>query len=462
MGLAVRPLVDAALLQRYDRPGPRYTSYPTALEFHTGIDETAYTAALREIAGNDEPLSLYTHLPFCRHRCLYCACNVIISPRPEVAEPYLERLEQEIRLVVRYLGAGRRVRQFHFGGGTPTYFTPHQLTQLMAVFRELFTFTEDAEIAVEVDPRATSATHLEALAQAGFNRLSVGVQDFDPRVQAAIARQQSFATTEALVIEARQLGFRSINCDLIYGLPYQTTTSFARTIEQTLTLRPERLAVYSFAFVPWLSPHQQRLPQEALPHGLQKFALLAVAREKLFAAGYLDIGMDHFALPEDELAIAQQQGRLWRNFMGYTTKRAATLIGFGVSAIGSVADTYVQNHKKLSRYYRALNEGRLPVARGYRLSRDDAIRGHVIREWMCNFTVSKVDFAHRFGVSFDDYFADEHVILANLAEEGFVNNTPEALTTGPLGRLFPRNVAMVFDKYLRTKAAHRPGFSRTV
>ncbi|MBS3966178.1 MAG: oxygen-independent coproporphyrinogen III oxidase [Truepera sp.] len=454
------PVVDAALLHRYDRPGPRYTSYPTALEFHSGVNEAAYLTALRQIA-DDEALSLYTHLPFCRARCLYCACNVVISPRPEIAEPYLTRLTREIRLVIQQLGEGKRVQQLHFGGGTPTYFTPQQLKQLMAVYRELFAFTDDAEIAVEVDPRVTSAAHLEVLAEEGFNRLSVGVQDFDPQVQAAIARQQPFAATQALLAEARRVGFNSINCDLIYGLPYQTPPSFARTIAQVIALKPERLAIYSFAYVPWLQPHQLRLPPEALPQGQAKLELLATARERLLAAGYQDIGMDHFALPGDELALAQRQGRLARNFMGYTTAKATALLGFGLSAIGALVGGFFQNHKKLSRYNRSLDEGRLPIERGYLLSQDDIIRGHAIREWMCNFKVDKGELTRRYGVRFDDYFAEEQDALAQLDGEGFVTNTPEALTATPLGRLFPRNVAMVFDKYLRAKRS-KPSFSRTV
>lgn len=457
----VPPVVDAALLHRYDRPGPRYTSYPTALEFHGGVNEAAYLAALRQLASKDEALSLYTHLPFCRARCLYCACNVVISPRPAVAEPYLERLTREIRLVVRQLGEGKRVQQLHFGGGTPTYFSPQQLRQLMAVYRELFIFTDDAEIAIELDPRVTSAAHLEMLAEEGFNRLSVGVQDFDPQVQAAIARQQPFAATQALLQEARRVGFNSINCDLIYGLPYQTPTSFADTTRQVIALKPERLAIYSFASVPWLHPHQKRLPQRALPQGQAKLELLATAREKLLAAGYQDIGMDHFALPDDELALAQRQGRLTRNFMGYTTAKAATLLGFGLTAIGSLEGGFFQNHKKLSRYNRALDEGCLATERGYLLTPDDIIRGHAIREWMCNFRIDKRGLTRRYGISFDDYFAEEQGDLAQLEGEGFVVNSPEALTAGPLGRLFPRNVAMVFDKYLRAKRS-QTNFSRTV
>ena len=457
-----KPSVDAALLQRFDRPGPRYTSYPTAVEFHDGISEAAYEAALSDAAKHDDSLSLYAHLPFCEQRCLYCACNVVITQKREVAEPYLTRLEREIERVSRSLGDRHRVSQFHFGGGTPTYYAPEQLEQLMRTFRRHFTLEGDAEVAVEVDPRVTQPEHLEVLARQGFNRLSLGVQDFDPHVQESIHRVQTFEETRVLVERARALGFASINLDLIYGLPLQTALSFERTLDQVISLDPDRLAVYSFALVPWLKPHQKLLPQQAIPAGLEKFELLVTARDKLLAASYQDIGMDHFAKASDELAVAQREGRLSRNFMGYTTARARDMIGFGLSAIGFVSGTFVQNEKKLSRYNRALDEGRLPVERGYRLDRDDLIRQHVIREWMCNFIVDTGELADRFDVDFEAYFAQELPELRELEAEGFVELAGGAMRAGPLGRLFPRNVAMVFDRHLREKRTAKPAFSKTV
>ncbi len=454
--------VSAELLQRYDKPGPRYTSYPTAVEFHSDFDETAYRQALKAAALINAPLSIYTHLPFCQERCLYCACNVVITPHQQVAEPYLERLKREIELVQDLLGERRKVSQFHFGGGTPTYYRPEQLAELMQFYRQHFDFLPDAEIALEVDPRVTTSEHLEVLAAQGFNRLSLGVQDFDPLVQETVHRIQSVTDARALIDYARALGFGSINVDLIYGLPHQSNTSFSRTIKQVIALKPDRLAVYSFALVPWMKQHQKLLPQDALPKGLAKFELLAIARELLLQAGYQDIGMDHFALPGDELSIAQRQGRLWRNFMGYTTAKAPDMIGLGLSAIGSVAGSFSQNVKKLSQYYQALDEGRLPIERGYALNKDDLLRQHVIRELMCNFVIDKAEVEQRFAVDFDEYFALELSELKPLEAEGFVRLEDKAILAVDLGRLFVRNIAMVFDAYLRAKKQERPAFSRTV
>lgn len=456
------PSVDAALLQRFDRPGPRYTSYPTAVEFHEGFDEAAYRAALRRAAGDPGPLSLYVHLPFCEARCLYCACNVVITPYRTVAAPYLERLVREFALVHEELGGGRRVSQVHLGGGTPTYYTPTQLRSLMASLRSYFTLAADAEVSVEVDPRVTTFEHLEVLADEGFARLSLGVQDFDPQVQEAVRRVQSVEDTHALMERARELGFGSLNVDLIYGLPHQNADSFARTVERVIALRPDRLAVYSFAYVPWLKHHQKGLPRAALPEGLEKFELLAVARERLLAAGYRAIGMDHFARPEDGLVRAQGEGRLQRNFMGYTTSQATDLIGFGSSAIGSVAGTYAQNAKKLSAYQRAIDAGRLPVERGYALDADDHLRRELIRQWMCGFRIDRRDLERRHGIDFGTYFAAELRELEPLADEGFVRIGRERIEAGELGALFPRNVAMIFDRHLRRRAGEAQRFSRTV
>ena len=449
--------------QRYDRPGPRYTSYPTANEFHGGFGPDDYAAALRSAADVDAPLSLYLHLPFCEERCLYCACNVVISPHAYVSEPYLDHLEAEMDLVVAQLGRARPVAQLHLGGGTPTYVSPAQMDDLMTRLEARFAFTPDAEKALEVDPRVTTREHLEVLVRHGFNRLSLGVQDFDPTVQEAIHRVQSVEQTEGLMRAARELGFGSLNVDLIYGLPHQTPDSFARTIERVVDLAPDRLAVYSFALVPWLKHHQKLLPQEALPSPETKLELLQAAREGLIAGGYLDIGMDHFALPEDELATAQRDGRLWRNFMGYTTVRAPDMIGLGVSSIGSVGRTFAQNEKKLTRYYQALDAGRLPVERGYALSEDDAVRQHVIRTWMCHFRIDAREVEERFGVDFAGYFANELATLrADFEPEGLVRVHEGGVEAEELGRLFPRNVAMVFDAYLRAPQEGGPRFSRTV
>jgi oxygen-independent coproporphyrinogen-3 oxidase len=449
--------------QRYDRPGPRYTSYPTAVEFHDGFGAGDYARALQRAADVDAPLSLYLHLPFCQERCLYCACNVVITPHAYVAEPYLDYLEREMDLVASQLGSRRPVAQLHLGGGTPTYFTPAQLRDVMARLNRRFTFAPGAEKALEVDPRVTTREHLEVLAEEGFNRLSLGVQDFDPTVQKAVNRVQSVEQTRELMDAARELGFGSLNVDLIYGLPHQSPASFARTVRQVIELRPGRLAVYSFALVPWLKHHQKELPKEAMPGGRTKLELLLTARDLLGEAGYVDIGMDHFALPDDELATSQRDGTLWRNFMGYTTVRAPDLVGLGISAIGSVGGTFAQNEKKLTRYYRALDEGRLPVERGYALSDDDLLRQHVIREWMCQFRIDVADVERRFGIDFARTFTEELATLrSEFVPEGLVRLAEDAIEAEPLGRLFPRNVAMVFDAHLRARTDGGPMFSRTV
>ncbi|UCH27604.1 MAG: oxygen-independent coproporphyrinogen III oxidase [Trueperaceae bacterium] len=454
--------VTSELLQKHDRPGPRYTSYPTAIEFNESYGREQYRAALRAASQIEAPLSLYAHLPFCSERCLFCACNVVISPNKAVAEPYLDAIENEIALVAPLLGERRQVSQFHFGGGTPTYYRPDQLARLVGAFQALFDFLPGAELALEADPRVTSTEHLRVLGELGFNRLSLGVQDFDKRVQEAVNRVQTYAETETLVTAARGFGYRSVNIDLIYGLPFQTPARFSETLEQVVALRPDRLAIYSFALVPWMKHHQKNLPARALPEGTAKLELIVTARKALLAAGYVDIGMDHFALPGDELSKAQREGRLWRNFMGYTTSRAPDLIGFGLSAIGNVGASFAQNERKLSRYRAAVQAGELPVERGFALTKDDLMRQVVIREWMCNFRVIKADIERRFEVDFDRYFAVELGELESFQREGFLEVTESELRAEPLGKLFPRNIAMVFDAYLRSKTERRETFSRTV
>lgn len=458
-----RSVADVArLLRRHDRPGPRYTSYPTALEFTEAFDEGAYREAIaRSAASAGEPLSLYLHLPFCAERCLYCACNVVITRHDEPAARYFELLEREIGMVAPHLGERRGVAQLHLGGGTPTYYAPARLTHLFARLRETFTLLPDAEIAVEVDPRVTTEAHLEALIAAGVNRLSFGVQDFEPLVQRTIHREQSVEATHMLMRTARTLGVGSINLDLIYGLPHQTAETMGRTLGHVIGLRPERLAIYSFAYVPWVHAHQSHLPQEAMPSGDEKLELLLLARERLSQAGYVDVGMDHFALPHDELCVAQTEGRLWRNFMGYTTARAPDMVAFGMSGIGEVGGAYVQNEKKLNRYMAAIEDGRMPVARGWRLSEDDRVRQHVIREWMCHFMVSRRDVTARFAIDFDETFAAELEDLAGLQDDGLIRFGDDGFEATDLGRMLPRNVAMVFDRYTRARAGDAR-FSRTV
>jgi oxygen-independent coproporphyrinogen-3 oxidase len=452
------------LIARYDRPGPRYTSYPTAVEFHEGFDSSAYADRLERASRDPRaPLSLYVHLPFCEERCTFCGCMVVITRKREIAARYLDYVRRELALLARALGERRRVLQYHWGGGTPTYLSIGQILTLHEAVARHFDILPDAEVAIEVDPRVTSIAQLEALRQLGFNRLSMGVQDFTPEVQAAVNRLQTEEATRAIFDAARHLGFHSINIDLIYGLPLQSSSSFGRTVDAVVGMRPDRVAVYSYAHVPWIRAHQRRIPSETLPTGAQKLELFFEAMDRFLAAGYVQIGMDHFACVDDEIARAAGAGKLHRNFMGYTTRPAPDLVSVGVSAIGDVADAFAQNVKKLSTYYAALDEGRFPTERGYALDADDRIRRHVIADLMCNFQLDRRVVEQKFGIRFDQYFARE---VSELAEgpalDGLVELGSDHVVVTPLGRLLVRNIAMVFDRHLRRRTAEQPVFSRTV
>jgi oxygen-independent coproporphyrinogen-3 oxidase len=457
----------ADLRARYDRPGPRYTSYPTAVEFHDGVGSAHYARRLAAAdARPDEPLSIYMHLPFCEERCAYCGCFVVITRHREVTDRYLEYLEREIDLVAAHLPHRRRVSQLHWGGGTPTYYTPDRLERLFRRLTRHFRVTPDAELGVEIDPRVTSAAHLDALASLGFNRLSMGVQDFAPEVQEAVNRIQSVDQTRALIDHARALGFRSINVDLIYGLPRQTLDGFTRTLAAVVAMRPERVAVYSFAYVPWMKAHMKHLADEALPGPDLKLALLAAAQRAFGDAGYAPIGMDHFALPDDELARAAATRTLHRNFMGYTVQSARDMVALGLSGIGDVQGGFVQNTKKLPDYYAALDDGRFPIERGYELDDDDHLRRHVITALMCNGFLDIREAETRFGIDFGAYFAEALAALRGPGApegDGLVVLAEDAITVTPLGRTFVRNVCMPFDRYLQARlTGQTPVFSRTV
>ncbi|MFA5786378.1 MAG: oxygen-independent coproporphyrinogen III oxidase [Actinomycetota bacterium] len=457
--------VTPELLARYDRPGPRYTSYPTAVEFREDFGPAQYAERLAEAAGDPEAaLSLYVHLPFCEARCSFCGCHVVVARRRSVADVYLDRVIAEADLLAQHLGERRTLAQYHWGGGTPTYYSPGDLARLHKAILRRFEPAPGAEVALEVDPRVTTVEHLEALRELGFNRLSLGVQDCDAVVQDLIGRHQSWEQTHRFFESARSLGFSSINVDLIYGLPGQSEASFADTIEKMVGLRPDRLAVYSFAYVPWVRPNQKRIDPETLPDRDLKFALLAQVMEGFTSAGYRQIGMDHFALPDDELAIAADEGTLHRNFMGYTTKRDAEMVALGTSGISDVAGAYAQNHKRLASYYRSVDAGELPVERGVVLSFDDRVRRYVITELMCNSRVSAAQVELRFSVNFAEYFADELTLLAtDPGLDGLVEvGTGEVRAVG-LGELFIRNVAMAFDAYLKHhQEKPQPVFSRTL
>ena len=457
-------VVTAERLARYDRPGPRYTSYPTAVEFHDGFTARRYLEKLDEAARRlDEPLALYVHLPFCRERCSFCGCNVIITRRHGLAARYLDFLEREIDLVADRLGERTAVVQLHWGGGTPTYLDVAELRRLWDMLMRRFALRPGAEVALEVDPRVTSPEQVELLQRLGFNRFSMGVQDFDPAVQDAIGRFQTYGETRALHERLRAAGIESINFDLVYGLPQQTPASFRDTILRTIDLEPDRVAVYSYAFVPWIKAHQRQIHLEDLPPREVKLELFGIAFELFSAAGYEQIGMDHFALPRDALARAARERTLHRNFMGYTTHPADDSIGFGVSAIGELGGAFAQNTKKLTRYEQALAQGLPPVERGFERSRDDGIRREVIQSLMCNFHLDVRALERAHGIDFAEYFADS---LRELDEgpvaHGFVRRDADSLEVAPAGRLFVRNVCMAFDAYLERHAGETERFSRTV
>ena len=458
--------VTPELLERHDRPGPRYTSYPTAVEFSDSFSANDYDACLRSAAARaDEPLSLYVHLPFCEARCSFCACHVVVTKRAEVADAYLRRLVTEADLLAERLGGRRRVVQYHWGGGTPTFYSPDDLVILHEHLLRHFELSPTAEVAIEVDPRVTSVEHLEALAHIGFNRLSFGVQDLDPTVQRLIGRNQTRAQTEHLFDAARGLGFESINLDLIYGLPGQDEATLRETLDAVIEMGPDRLAVYSFAFVPWMRPHQRRMDESLLPGTRSKFALLAMVVSSLTNAGYRHIGMDHFALPDDPLSIAANDASLTRNFMGYTTHRGTETVALGSSGISDIGGAYAQNHRRLASYYESVDRGDLPIERGYRLDQDDMIRRFVITELMCNGTVDLDSAGRRFTIDGVEYFRpeiEELLIAGGLVDEGLATLAGSRITSTALGGLFVRRIAAVFDAHTRARRSDGPVFSKTV
>jgi oxygen-independent coproporphyrinogen III oxidase len=454
--------VGEEFLARYNRPGPRYTSYPTAPVWNDSFGPSDLERVHEEAERARSPVSLYMHIPFCESLCLFCACNVIIQKDKRVAPPYLEVLKREMERVSRSVSKEREVVQFHWGGGTPTYLTPEQIEDLFGAVRARFTFATDAEIGIEVDPRVTSREHLETLRRLGFNRLSMGIQDFHAEVQQAIHRIQPFELTRDLLFAARELGFDSINVDLIYGLPYQTPERFAHTVDQILELAPDRVALFSYAHVPWLKKQQGSFAAH-LPEGMQKFEIFRTGLLKFLEAGYLYIGMDHFAKPGDELAISQQKRTLHRNFQGYTTKAGADLYGMGVTAISGIQNAYAQNHRELAAWEKAVGERGIATMRGYRLSEDDRLRRAVISRLLCHTVVIKEEIAREFGIDFDRYFADELARLEASREDGLVSLKAEEIRATWMGRIFIRNLAMVFDPYLeKQQLAAKPLFSKTL
>ena len=450
------------LVRRYDRPGPRYTSYPTVPAWRDDFGSDEYAAALSAAAtAVNDPLALYVHIPFCHERCAFCGCNVIISKREGVEDVYLGYIAKETERVAQRLGDRRTISQMHWGGGTPTFLRPDLLRELKSIIGRHFTFSDDAEIAIEVDPRATTMDHVHTLRELGFNRVSMGVQDLSPEVQCEIHRNQTELQTRTMVEGCREAGFTSVNIDLVYGLPAQTDASWVDTIDKIIALAPDRLAIYSYAHLPEKMHNQRRIDATKLPTGPEKLALLITARQKLLAAGYSAIGMDHFVLPHDEMFEAMRNRRLHRNFMGYTVVNAPEMIGLGVSAIGEVGGVFAQNEKKLSTYYQAIDNGTFATSSGCVMTQDDRIRAWVIRQFTCNMCLDTDELTRRFGVVYDEYFRAEEQAMSAYYEEGFAKRDGALIVALPLGRVFVRNLAMVFDAYL-PETQQRVKFSRTV
>jgi oxygen-independent coproporphyrinogen-3 oxidase len=464
---APQPL-NRELVEKYNLRGPRYTSYPTAPEWTERVGSREYWKHINQTNknGSNFPLSLYIHIPFCSERCYYCACNVIITQREDVADHYVDLVSKEADLIAPKLPPERRVIQFHLGGGTPTHLSPSSLRRLLEKMDSHFTFTSDAERSVEVDLRVTTEDHLKVLREHEFNRISTGVQDFFHQTQLAIHRVQSIEETHKFLSLCREYGFKSINIDLVYGLPYQTAHTFDRTLDTIFEVDPDRIALYNYAYLPAKLPYQRRIEESTLPNADERFTIFNLAVERFAEYGWVYIGMDHFAKSDDELTLAQKEGTLQRNFMGFTTRAGTDLYAFGVSSITSLPSLYVQNTKNLRRYEDALNNGDLPVERGVELTQDDRIRRWVIMELMCNLRVSVVRFKYVWGEDFHHYFAEELPQLQPFIDDGLVNaDISREIRVTELGRIIVRPVAMIFDRYLaeaRKKGKSTPVFSRTV
>lgn len=448
---------DLALIEKYNRPGPRYTSYPPANLFRDYADPHPL---LRTVESGDAPLSLYFHLPFCETLCWFCGCHMIPTLDRSRATDYLDLLEQELALFARHQRTDRQAVQLHFGGGTPNFFGPEQIDRLAAMIDRHFAFSADAEKSVELDPRRLSPDHVEAFARMGLTRASFGVQDSNPEVQKAIHREQPRAMNEAAMATLRANGFDSVNVDLIYGLPLQTPERFERTLDEVLDLQPDRFAVFNYAHVPWMRPAQKILEKTGLPDARTKLALLKRCIERLTAAGYVYIGMDHFALPDDELVLAQREGSLQRNFQGYSTRAGVEICGFGISSISQGAESFRQNVKDLETYRAVIGQGRLPIARGYELTAEDQLRADVIMRLMCDLSLDYGAMSAKWQIDFGAHFAGALEQLEGPAEDGLIQHHENGFTVTERGRLFIRNLAMCFDAYLEPAAEGR--YSRTV
>jgi len=456
--------VDLDLLKKYDQPGPRYTSYPTAPYFHEDI---SYQEYVEHISNDDasienKDLSLYFHLPFCDTLCYFCGCNMMVTRNFEKIDRYIDYIEKEILLLKNLIDGKRKVIQLHWGGGTPTHLRPDQIRRLGNIIHDNFEFQPDAEVGVELDPRELTFDHMKALREMGFNRCSMGVQDFDAKVQETVNRIQPEDITRQTVDWSRELGFKSINLDLMYGLPFQKVAAFSKTLDKVLSMNPDRFAVFNYAHLPKMIKHQRLIKEEWIPSREEKLQLLKLSIDRLSDAGYTYIGMDHFAKPDDELTVAMENGTLYRNFQGYSTHAGINLFALGITSIAMLSDTYMQNAKTLKAYYELIDKGQLPVFKGIILNEDDVLRREVITELMCNFRLKKEKIEVKYDISFDAYFAEALSQLQSLEIDGLVELNKESISVTDAGRLLIRNIAMKFDAYLMKKEKDKPQFSRTV
>jgi oxygen-independent coproporphyrinogen-3 oxidase len=454
--------VDLEQIKKYNVPGPRYTSYPPAIHFKPELSTDFVLDRIRENNRTTRDISLYFHLPFCRSLCWYCGCNTVITRNQSHSENYLQYLRKEMDIISRLTNPRRKVAQIHLGGGTPTFLQPNELRRLGDMVREHFNVAPDAESGVEIDPRRLTLEHMEALRDAGHNRISIGVQDIDPTVQAAINRIQPFEQTLQSVEWARACGFASISIDLIYGLPHQSVESFAHTLERILTLQPDRLALFSYAHVRWIKPSQKLLKPETMPSPETKFAIFKLAVETLTENGYAYIGMDHFAKRGDELEVAQREGKLQRNFQGYSTRAGADIYAFGMTSISQTPEIYWQNEKDLNRYCARLDAGELPVANGYELSHDDQLRRETIMRLMCDMKLDYPAMSDSLGIDFPSYFSNEISALSSLEHDGLIHSTGHGMDVTASGRLLIRNIAMCFDPHVATTPSREGVYSRTI
>jgi oxygen-independent coproporphyrinogen-3 oxidase len=454
---------DLDLIRRYDLSGPRYTSYPTAIQFDSGLTAEQLISAGRASADANAPLSLYVHIPFCAHVCYYCACNKVITRNRKKAQPYLDTLYQEMAQLSQWYRQERTVNQLHWGGGTPTFISDEQMRELMQALRRNFNLRDDdlGDYSIEIDPREAGHDTLGVLREIGFNRISLGVQDVNPQVQLAVNRVQPTEQTRAVLERSRELGFRSINMDLIYGLPHQTELSFAETLETVIAMSPDRLSVFNYAHLPDRFRSQKHIRAEDLPSAETKLAILQNSINRLLDAGYVYIGMDHFAKPDDELAIAQASGKLHRNFQGYTTHADCDLVAMGVSAISQIGNVYYQNEHDIAAYSQAVMQQQHAVKRGVQLNPDDHIRRAVITELICQFELDKRSIEQRFAIDFDQYFADEQDELSQFASDGLIQLQPDAISVTSAGRLLIRRICMAFDAYIPKQQQSR-NFSRII